>query len=113
MRQRWVHINFFRMISAKAFTHALIFVAIFFISCQAQKPRKAYKTGKQAFEQKEYIQAIGLLSIAINSQKKQYDNAYIYRGKSYLALDRESEAISDFVKATQLKPNNPEMPLKA
>ncbi len=113
MRQRWVHTKFFKLITAKAFSHALIFVAIFFISCQAQRPRKAYKTGKQAFEQNEYIRAIGWLSIAINSQKKQYDKAYIYRGKSYLALDRENEAINDFVKATQLKPNNAEMPLKA
>ncbi len=113
MWQKWVHNNFTQIISAKTALYALLLTCILLIGCQAQKPRKAYKTGKQAFEQNEYIRAIGWLSIAINSQKKQYDNAYIYRGKSYLALERESEAIKDFVKATQLKPNNAEMPLKA
>ena len=78
-----------------------------------QRPGKAYRTGKSAYENKEYIRAIGWLDVAINSQKKKYNDAYIYRAKSHLALDREEKALKDFIIASKLFPNNYKNALQA
>jgi len=75
------------------------------LSAIAQRPGKAFRTGKQAFEYKEYIRAIGWLTIAIDAQKSKFNDAYLYRAKSYEALNRQQEAIKDYIAATMLFPN--------
>lgn len=83
------------------------------IALNAQRPKKAYRIGKASYENGEYIRAVGWLTLAINSQKKKFDDAYLYRGKSYLSMNRRVEAAEDFKIATQILPSNVEAPLKS
>lgn len=91
----------------------IIILITCFGSTFGQRPGKAYRTGKSAFENQEYIRAIGWLNLAVESQKKKFNEAYILRANSYLALNREEKALNDFKIATKLFPENPLVSLKA
>ncbi|MFO7864092.1 MAG: hypothetical protein R6U85_08845 [Salinivirgaceae bacterium] len=88
----------------------IVFLLVAF-AVQAQRPRKAFRVGKTSFENKEYIRAVGWLSVAINSGNKKYQTAYYYRGISYMHLGDDNKAIDDLVIATQLLPQNIDAPL--
>jgi tetratricopeptide (TPR) repeat protein len=82
------------------------------IDLHAQRAGKAYRTGKQAFENKEYIRAIGWLSIAIEAQKSKFDDAYFYRAESYRAMNRIEDAIKDYIAASRLFPDRADITKK-
>ncbi len=88
---------------------SLIYILIFILvhgPAIGQRPGKAYRTGKSAFENQEFIRAIGWLNLAIDAQKKKYNDAYIYRAKSHLALNQKEKALEDFIIASKLFPDN-------
>jgi tetratricopeptide (TPR) repeat protein len=90
----------------------LLLIMVLQLSAEAQRPGKAYRTGKQAFDNKEYIRATGWLSIAIDAQKAKFNDAYIIRAQSYEALNRTDEAIKDYIAATKLFPDRADVTLK-
>jgi tetratricopeptide (TPR) repeat protein len=94
------------------FTGILLVLMVISISGYAQRSGKAFRIGKEAFESKEYIRAIGWLSIAIESQKSKYNEAYVYRAQSYDALNRKGEAIKDYIASTKLFPDRADLKLK-
>lgn len=89
-------------------TIPVIFCAL---SMVAQRPQKVYHIGKTSYENSEYIRAIEYLTLAINAKKSKFDDAYLYRGRSYIRMGQKKEAVGDFTIATQLIPNNIEAPL--
>jgi len=94
----------------------LLIIVFFFanvLALQAQRPQKAYRIGKASYENGEYIRAVGWLTLAINAQKKKFEDAYLYRANSYLKMGQTQEAVEDFKIATQILPNNVEAPLKS
>lgn len=91
----------------------IVFFCANVLALHAQRPQKAYRIGKASYENGEYIRAIGWLTLAINAQKKKFEDAYLYRGNSYLKMGQPQEAVEDFKIATQILPTNVEAPLKS
>lgn len=81
--------------------------AIFCIStkCPANDAERLGRMGTEAFRQKNYEQAIGYFSRAIQANSN-YVGAYFYRGLSYLATTQYDNSISDLDRALSLNSDN-------
>ena len=66
-----------------------------------------YAQGKKLYEQGKFSDAIMSLTEALKIDNK-FDEAYYLRGQAYIALNKNSEALDDFKKCVQLKPNVPD-----
>ncbi|MBI1278254.1 MAG: DUF4062 domain-containing protein [Anaerolineaceae bacterium] len=66
----------------------------------------AYDLGQRAYNDKQYQTALKYLDNSISLDRNYYD-AYILRGETFVALKSDENAIVDFTKAISLQPNNP------
>ena len=66
----------------------------------------AYRQGVEYYNKKDYENAIKSFTDAINSGCKEIFEAYTYRGFIYLETGRDTKALSDYILATKITPNN-------
>jgi len=68
--------------------------------------RLAFTSGKMMYDEKDYKEAVKLLTKAIESTPDYFD-AYFLRGMSYMYLLDYDKAIADFNQALRIRPNQP------
>ncbi|RLD27693.1 MAG: hypothetical protein DRI54_00680 [Bacteroidetes bacterium] len=85
----------------------ILFIGLLLLGFDAssQTPKKIYKTGMEFFDSKNYNDAIGQFTKAIELQTD-YTDAYIKRGESYEALKKPQEAADDFRRALAFDSKN-------
>ena len=77
----------------------------------AQNPKKIYKAGIVFFESKNYKDAIEQFTNVIEL-KTDYDEAYVKRGESYLALKQPQKATEDYRRALAFDKKNEDLYFK-
>jgi tetratricopeptide (TPR) repeat protein len=82
-----------------------LFISILFSFCSfaQQKPNKFLDNGKKLLDEGKYEQALTEFNSAIKANGKEAE-AYYYRGRTNLFLEKPQDAKKDITKATELDP---------